>query len=705
VWTENTAEAFAKGELKGVGTSSKDDLRLVPTLKSVAGIDDPYIFCVVADGYGATFAGTGNDGRIYRVAGGKAELLYTTPEIAVLSMAIDRDGNLIAGTAPNGKVFAVGKDGRGRLLFDADEPNVTALCVASDGIIYAGVSTPAKVYRIGADGKAEVAFAPEAMYVTTLAPGANGSVLVGLGQPGCVYRIDGSTATPVYDSGAGCISAVAEANGAVYAAGDPQPKIEKISDRTITTIVKKAKGTVRAMATDARGNVYAAAGGVILRIDAQDTVANLDSPEEADLFCLSVAANGDIAAGTFTPAQVLTGSVSSPLTGSFESAVHEVGAGARQGRLTWLADTPEGGSAAVYTRSGDVSEPDGSWNGWIGPYGNGDAVAGPPGRYMQYKVELTGGPESAPTLKQVSMTYLTRNQPPTVTVTAPRPGEDLSGDYSIRWKANDPDKDKLEYTIYYSSDQGKTWTKIAEEIAGKKTPAEGEGGEGAPQGEESAPQGEQPTAKSPAMTGEEISSMLAEMESQMREMGIPESEISSAMADARDTMEEQDTEATAEPVTSAEAEGPEAAGPQPTSITWKTTALADGAYLVKAVASDRIANGSGFEQAEAVVGPVTVCNQKPAIALPTSGISVGADGVVTAAGSVLQKLVRVTSVEWRVDGGAWRAAAAEDGLFDSDAENYTVVTDPLAKGKHKIEVRAFNSAGLMSTEQRDVTVG
>jgi hypothetical protein len=215
VWEEKTAAAFAKGDLKGLGACSKDDLRLVPTLAATAQIDEPYIFSVVADANGDTYLGTGNKGKIYKVANGEADVLYSTPEVAVLSLAMDRDGNLIAGTAPSGKVYRVGKDGRGSVLYATSEPSVTAVCVATDGRIYAGVSTPAKVYEIGADGNGRVVFAPDAMSVTTLAPGANGSVLVGLGKPGVVYRLEGGTATPVYDTGVDYVTAIAEANGAV----------------------------------------------------------------------------------------------------------------------------------------------------------------------------------------------------------------------------------------------------------------------------------------------------------------------------------------------------------------------------------------------------------------------------------------------------------------------------------------------------------
>jgi hypothetical protein len=49
---------------------------------------------------------------------------------------------------------------------------------------------------------------------------------------------------------------------------------------------------------------------------------------------------------------------------------------------------------------------------------------------------------------------------------------------------------------------------------------------------------------------------------------------------------------------------------------------------------------------------------------------------------------RVAAVEYRVNGGAWQAAAAADGGFDENAENYSFTTAALGGGTHTIETRA-----------------
>ncbi len=83
---------------------------------------------------------------------------------------------------------------------------------------------------------------------------------------------------------------------------------------------------------------------------------------------------------------------------------------------------------------------------------------------------------------------------------------------------------------------------------------------------------------------------------------------------------------------------------------------------------------------------------------------VGPDGGVKLEGSVSQPLIEVTAVQYRVDGGDWIAAVPKDGLFDTPQEAFTLSTGPLAKGKHTLEVKAFNAAGSTATSKIEVNV-
>jgi hypothetical protein len=63
-------------------------------------------------------------------------------------------------------------------------------------------------------------------------------------------------------------------------------------------------------------------------------------------------------------------------TGVYFSSVFDAGALANWGMAHWTAELPTGTSVTVHTRSGNVALPN-------------EAVASPPGRYLQYRVTLT----------------------------------------------------------------------------------------------------------------------------------------------------------------------------------------------------------------------------------------------------------------------------------------------------------------------------
>ncbi len=53
----------------------------------------------------------------------------------------------------------------------------------------------------------------------------------------------------------------------------------------------------------------------------------------------------------------------------------------------------------------------------------------------------------------------------------------------------------------------------------------------------------------------------------------------------------------------------------------------------------------------------------------------------------------VTGVEYRIDGGSWQSAKAQDGTFDSNYESFTVSIDALEPGTYFIEAQATDGDG------------
>jgi hypothetical protein len=84
-------------------------------------------------------------------------------------------------------------------------------------------------------------------------------------------------------------------------------------------------------------------------------------------------------------------------------------------RADWQASVPAGTTLSVSVRTGSMSRPDGSWSGWR-PVRPGQRI-GTPGRYLQYRVDMTASGSAAPALSGIGFTH-SGEQPAAVGETA-----------------------------------------------------------------------------------------------------------------------------------------------------------------------------------------------------------------------------------------------------------------------------------------------
>jgi hypothetical protein len=64
----------------------------------------------------------------------------------------------------------------------------------------------------------------------------------------------------------------------------------------------------------------------------------------------------------------------------------------------------------------------------------------------------------------------------------------------------------------------------------------------------------------------------------------------------------------------------------------------------------------------------------------------------------------VTMVEYRIDGGVWQPANAQDGVFDSNYEPFAVPIETLQPGIHQLEARAIDAGGYTESNWATVQV-
>ena len=153
-WTQQSHKNLASGTLESVAISSKGEVILTHKLKKIVDeTEELYIWCLAEDSLGNIYAGTGNKGKVYKVApDGQFSLFYNSPEVSILSLAIDTQNNIYAGTAPSGLVYKIPAGGNTpKTILNADENYVWSLTFDKSGNLYAATGTNGKLYKITPD--------------------------------------------------------------------------------------------------------------------------------------------------------------------------------------------------------------------------------------------------------------------------------------------------------------------------------------------------------------------------------------------------------------------------------------------------------------------------------------------------------------------------------------------------------------------------
>ncbi len=158
------------------------------------------------------------------------------------------------------------------------------------------------------------------------------------------------------------------------------------------------------------------------------------------------------------------------------------------------------GGILFRTRTGNSLRPDKTWSDWSAPVNDaaGSKIQSPNARYIQWKAEFAGTQGKTPVLESVNVAYLPQNMPPvlksitvvtqltasgakpaqqapaavySITVTdtgdaAPAPSTGTptqtpsraaSQQINISWTAEDPDGDRLVYTLWFRGEAEREW--------------------------------------------------------------------------------------------------------------------------------------------------------------------------------------------------------------------------------------------------------
>jgi sugar lactone lactonase YvrE len=432
---------------------------------------DKYIWSLAVMSDGALAVGTGDRGKIYRVraAGARVEdsLLADINETHIISLAVDRTGNLIAGSDPGGLVLSISPQGKAFALFDSPLREVHALAPAADGSIYVLALSDA-----ASGGKTQTSAPTSSTGGASTGTAVTSSVVVEEGG-GTGTQLGGQSATPARSR-----NELSTARSAVFRLLPDGGADVLWSSPNVTafSVAPSPRGAGVLVGTNDKGRIYSVSD------DGRDTLL-VQSPE--DQISTFIMRGADVFAASSNQGKLFRLDAQPTGEGSYESPVRDARFNAAWGRIWWRG----AGAVELQTRSGNTERPDMTWSDWSEPYRTptGAAITSPRARFIQWRAVLRAAAANAEgaRVEDVSVAYLPRNVAPEILSITTLPvgvglmpaiqvqtdpnieasGIDPSliapvpqvpprrayqrGAISLQWQAEDRNGDTLEYSILY----------------------------------------------------------------------------------------------------------------------------------------------------------------------------------------------------------------------------------------------------------------
>jgi hypothetical protein len=434
-WQVSTESEFLQGEVENLSIDSYGRLTLGPTATTAYESNAPFLWTLVAAPDGAFFAGSGNEGQVYRVdANGRGTVFFDAEELEVHAIVAAPGGGIYVGTSPEGKVYRVNANGSSSVLFDPPDKYIWSLAVDPAGNVFVGTGDKGIIYKV-TDGKGTPFYETKASHVMALAFDRTGRLLAGTESPGRVFQLD-PTGKPfvLLDSPYNEIRTLRVApDGNVYAAAvsgrgaaatpaapaAPEPTREPIAsvstEITIVGIVPDAgSGAAAAQPAPAPRPASGPAAGAIYRLTPdgdsdllwqmrEDTPYDIAFEGEGSLLvatgnkgkiyrltgdpfqptlvtrataqqvtALLADQSGRTLFATSNPGKVMRLSPARAERGTYTSDVRDATTVATWGAIKWQATAPAGTRVEIATRSGNTRTPDETWSTWSAPYTDAD---------------------------------------------------------------------------------------------------------------------------------------------------------------------------------------------------------------------------------------------------------------------------------------------------------------------------------------------
>jgi hypothetical protein len=482
----------AKGTLYAATSPEGKIYKIAPDGNATVFFDPTYkyVWSLLYDNATSTlYAGTGDKGVIYKIdAAGKDTIIADTNETNIVSLALDKSGNLIAGTDPSGLVLRISPDKKTFALLDTPAQEIHSLTVAPDGSIYA--------LSINQQGAAQKTTSLGSSSTTSLS--GDGVIRISTSDDEgsvSVQTSEGSSSGSTGSRSSGAKSSVFRilpdgGNEMLWSSNDIIGFAMKLLPNGNILVGTGAKGRIYSIGTD------------------QSQTLLIQSLEEQTSAIFAVGDN--LFAASTNLGRLYRIGNQSVSEGSYISTVRDTKFAGQWGALHWRG----AGTVQIQTRTGNTETPDLTWSDWSAPYSRaeGEQITSPRARFIQWKATLKSSAQTSSTarnsstssgsnarLEAVTVAYLPRNQAPDVSaITVFPPGVALQelvtgidpsilssgldpqlfglstnlpprrffqkGARTITWAASDANDDSMIYNLFYKTLGDNSWHMLAENL-------------------------------------------------------------------------------------------------------------------------------------------------------------------------------------------------------------------------------------------------
>lgn len=640
------AESFSAGKMDRTAVQSDGAVTVGAEVHRLALPDTQVAYCSLVT-QDATYVGTGNSGKVYRVRGEEVSVFAETNQLLVTALARDDRGTLYAGTLPEARIYSITAAGEVHELVKLENTEHVWSLVwdSTRHTLFAGTGPEGKVFAVNREGHADVWFDSTTSHIMSLALDAQGHVYAGTSDSALLLRIDApGQARVLFDFPGTEVDAIDVQGDLIAAAANDYPstpsapssltpstgappasptststgrgrtgkgKVFRIERDQAEQVLSRDDGPFTSIQIGADKEIFAGFGaeGRIYRILPNRRWSVFIDVDERQVLSLNMRASTP-AFTTGDAAAVYTVPTRTPQSPTWTSKVLDASFSARWGELRWRAQGP----IEFQTRSGNTLDPDTTWSDWSAASSAPGPIRSDGARFLQVRARFTG-PQS--TLRSVTAYYLPQNQRAIVRDVVGKSKRSGSSDsssstssssdsdqdrastqYALSWKVDNPDNDRLRYRLRYRAEDQTIWRSI-----------------------------------------------------------LRDSEIYTR-----------------------------------TEYTWETNSIPDGYYVVEVDASDELANPARYALcATDTSEPFLVDNHAPTIENLrfTNG---------HLAGTARDSLGPVSKLEYAIDGRDWVTVFPSDDLFDSATEAFDVPLE-LTRGSHVIAVRAYDAGNNTVTSE------